>query len=140
MAAVEDEFNYDRLYTYRHRRTDQQRRDEVWGQIAPWLHQAMGSPASVLDPAAGRGEFINAVPAGERWVVDLFEYTDARYNREVKVIIGDVLEVDLPEGYFDGIFISNLLEHFVSQEAVGRFLRRMYTAVAPGGLAGRDGG
>ena len=126
-------FDYDRLYSFRHRHTDQARRQRVWDVIAPYLHERMGSPASVLDPAAGRGEFITAVPAQERWVVDVVDYADARYGDSVKVVIGDILTVDLPDDYFEGVFASNLLEHFVSQEQVGLFLRRMYDAVAPGG-------
>ena len=56
--------NYERLYSFRFRDVDQGSRQEVWNQIAPHVHGLMGAPQKVLDPAAGRGEFIGAVPAG----------------------------------------------------------------------------
>jgi hypothetical protein len=59
--------NHRRLYEYRSRDVDQRRRDDVWAALAPMLHDALGRPERVLDPAAGRCEFINAVPATERW-------------------------------------------------------------------------
>jgi hypothetical protein len=104
----------------------------VWDEISPFVYGLMGSPAKVLDPAAGRCEFINAIPATERWMVDAVEFPEARLDPNVKVVIGDAREVDLPDEYFDGIFISNLLEHFPSQEEVGTFLGRMSAASQPG--------
>jgi len=130
---VGDGFDFDRLYEFRHRGVDQVARQAVWRPISAHVYQAMGRPRRVLDPAAGRGEFINAVPADERWVVEAVEYDDARYDHEVKVVIGDALDVELPAGHFDGVFVSNLLEHFERQTDVARFLRRMRTALAPGG-------
>jgi len=129
----ESDLDFDRLYAYRHRGVDQAKRQEVWDEIAPFLHGVMGRPERVLDPAAGRGEFIRAVPAPERWVIDAVDYSDARYPSDVKVLIGDALTVELPDAYFDGILVSNLLEHFASQSEVGRFLSRMLVASAPGG-------
>lgn len=134
MDLVPTSFNYDRLYTYRHRGVDQARRQQVWNEIAVYLHRRMGEPQVVLDPAAGRGEFINAIHAAERWVVDYVAYDDARYRGEVEVRIGDVLEVQLPEAHFDAVFASNLLEHFSSQEDIARFLERMRRVVRPGGV------
>jgi hypothetical protein len=46
-------------------------RQAVWREIARYAHGRMGAPQRVLDPAAGRGEFISAVPAAERWGVDM---------------------------------------------------------------------
>ncbi|MEA3076272.1 MAG: hypothetical protein QOF60_1180 [Actinomycetota bacterium] len=132
--ADTDGIDYDRLYAFRHRGVDQSSRQRVWDEIARYLYRAMGEPKRVLDPAAGRGEFINAVPAEERWVVDAVAYADARLDPAVKVLIGDVLEVDLPAGHFDAVFASNLLEHFERQEDIARFLRRMRECLAPGGV------
>ena len=87
----------------------------------------------MLDPAAGRGEFVNAIPATERWVIDTVEHEQASLDDGVKVLIGDARTMPLPDGYFDGVFISNLLEHFASQEAIGAFLVRLRHAMAGGG-------
>ena len=39
----------------------------------------------------------------------------------------------MPENYFDGVFISNFLEHLSSQEEVASLLERMYACLKPGG-------
>jgi SAM-dependent methyltransferase len=131
--AGQDDFDYERLYAFRHSGTDQATRQQVWREIAMYLYTALGRPARVLDPAAGRGEFINAVPARERWVVDLVDYDDARYDPDVNVVVDDILTASLPDAYFDGVLASNLLEHFERQRDAARFLGRMRQAIAPGG-------
>ena len=125
--------NYQRLYEYRFRDVDQSARTAVWHEIAPFIHSLMGHPQKVLDPAAGRGEFINAVPAQERWAIDQVAYDEGTYRSNVRSIVSDIFEADLPEAHFDGVFVSNFLEHLLTQEAVATFLGRMHAAVSPGG-------
>ena len=55
--------DYSRLYEYRFKDVDQRSRQLVWNEIAQFLWNRMGRPQRVLDPAGGRGEFVNAVPA-----------------------------------------------------------------------------
>ena len=92
----------------------------------------MGAPQRILDPAAGRGEFITAVPAAERWGVDLVSQGDLE-AAGVKMIIADIMDAELPEGYFDGVFLSNFLEHLPDQNAVAAVLGKLHAAMAPGG-------
>jgi SAM-dependent methyltransferase len=125
--------NYQRLYEYRFREVDQSLRAAVWREIAPFIHERMGSPQVVLDPAAGRGEFINAVSAGERWAVDQVAYAEGTYDPAIRTVVSDIFDVELPSEHFDGVFVSNFLEHLHSQDAVATFLARMYEATAPGG-------
>jgi ubiquinone/menaquinone biosynthesis C-methylase UbiE len=125
--------NYERLYRFRFRGVDQRARQAAWDEIAPFVHNEMGSPRRVLDPAAGRREFISAITADERWVVDAVDYEDAALDTDVKVIIGNALEVELPADHFDGVFVSNLLEHFSTQNEIADFLGRMRAVMAPGG-------
>jgi SAM-dependent methyltransferase len=124
--------NYERLYEYRFRDVDQASRQAVWKEIAHYLYGRMGEPRCVLDPAAGRGEFITAVPAAERWGVDLVRQGDLE-SAEVKVIIADIMDADLPEDYFDGVFVSNFLEHLPDQNAVAAVLGKLISAMRPGG-------
>jgi SAM-dependent methyltransferase len=124
--------NYQRLYAYRFRDVDQASREAVWREIARYVHARMGAPAVVLDPAAGRGEFISAVPAAERWSVDLVSQGDLE-GSGVKVIIADIMDAELPAGHFDGIFVSNFLEHLPDQNAVAALLARLNDAMRPGG-------
>ena len=124
--------NYERLYAYRFRDVDQASRQKVWNEIARYIHRRLGEPRSVLDPAAGRGEFITAVPADDRWGVDLVRQGDLE-SAGVKMIIGDIMDVELPREHFDGVFLSNFLEHLPDQDSVGTVLAKLREAMQPGG-------
>jgi SAM-dependent methyltransferase len=124
--------NFERLYEYRFRDVDQAGREKVWREIARYVHGRMGAPKRVLDPAAGRGEFIMAVPAAERWGVDLVSHGHAE-DAGVKMIIADIMDAELPDDYFDGVFLSNFLEHLADQNAVANVLARLSRAMQPGG-------
>jgi 2-polyprenyl-3-methyl-5-hydroxy-6-metoxy-1,4-benzoquinol methylase len=125
--------NYERLYAYRFRDIDQAARLKVWEEIAPHVHGLMGSPDTVLDPAAGRGEFICSIPAAERWAVDEVSYPEAEQASGVTVVTSSIMDAELPGEHFDGVFASNFLEHLPDQEAISRFLERMREAMMPGG-------
>ena len=125
--------NYQRLYEYRFRDIPQDARTDVWKVISGHVHEAMGEPACVLDPAAGRGEFINQVPAKERWAVDQVAYEEGTYDSAVKLVVSDIFEADLPSSHFDGVWVSNTLEHLLTQEAVATFLERMHASMRDGG-------
>jgi len=125
--------NFERLYEYRFRDIDQDGRLAVWREIAPHVHGLMGGPQTVLDPAAGRGEFIGSVPAKETWAVDAVAYDEAVYKPDTKVVTASILEAELPPNHFDGVFVSNFLEHLYDQEQIATFLEKMREAMAPGG-------
>lgn len=125
--------NYERLYSFRFRRVDQRGRTQVWGEIANHLHGALGRPERVLDPAAGRCEFINAVPARERWAVDRVPFSEGDAAPGTRLIVSDVMDADLPADYFDGALVSNFLEHLPTPDAIHDFLVRMHGWMAPGG-------
>jgi SAM-dependent methyltransferase len=124
--------DYERLYAYRFRDVDQASREAVWREIAHYVHMRMGEPGTILDPAAGRGEFISAVPAAERWGVDRVSQANLE-NAGVKMIIADIMDAGLPSDYFDGVFISNFLEHLPDQNAVAAVLGKLRDAMRPGG-------
>ena len=125
--------NYERLYSYRFRDIDQRSRESVWAEIAPHVHGLMGSPQTVLDPAAGRGEFIGSVPAKETWAVDEVSYPEASHKPDTRVITAPIMDADLPLEHFDGVFVSNFLEHLRDQEAIASFLERMRDTMVSGG-------
>lgn len=125
--------DYHRLYEYRFRHVRQSRRDLVWGAIAPAVYEWLGRPERVLDPAAGRCEFLNAVPARERWGVDAVEHEEATPGAGIRMLVSEVMLADLPISYFDGIFVSNFLEHLGSPDDVHLFLRKMCRCLRPGG-------
>jgi len=125
--------NLQRLYAYRFRGVDQQAKSDVWVEIAQHVHRLLDEPVCVLDPAAGRGEFINAVPAAERWAVDKFAYAEGTYAPGVKAVVSDIFESDLPPEHFDGVFVSNFLEHLSSQDEVAEFIELLHRCTKPGG-------
>jgi len=132
VAAPAGGINYERMYAYRFRHVNQAGRQAVWREIARYAHDRMGKPQRVLDPAAGRGEFITAVPAAERWGVDLVGH-GVPESAGVKMIISDIMDAGLPRDYFDGVFMSNFLEHLSDQNAVAAVLAKLFDTMEPGG-------
>jgi SAM-dependent methyltransferase len=125
--------DFERLYAYRFRDVRQDQRAAVWREISGFLYRdVLGSPRAVLDPASGRCEFINAVPAAERWCVDAVDHAEWR-DPAVQFTLGDTLEVELPGSHFDGVFVSNFLEHLPDPTTVAVFLAKMRAAMRPGG-------
>jgi Methyltransferase domain len=124
--------DYARLYEYRFRDVEQTGRLAVWREIARYVHARMGAPERMLDPAAGRGEFIRSVPATERWGVDLVKQADLEADN-VKMIISDIMDAELPTDYFDGVWISNFLEHLPDQNAVADLLGKLHASMTVGG-------
>jgi SAM-dependent methyltransferase len=125
--------DYRRLYEFRFRDIDQGARDNVWGAIAADLYERLGRPRRVLDPAAGRGEFIANFPAEERWAVDATDYPERALPADTRLVISDVMDAELPDRHFDLVFVSNFLEHLPSQEAIAAFLEKMHGHIVPGG-------
>ena len=125
--------DYQRLYEYRFRAVDQRARDEVWIPIAAAIDEQLGRPQRVLDPAAGRCEFINSTSAPTRWAVDQTDFAADRIDPGVEHLVGDVMTVDLPHEFFDGVLVSNFLEHLPGPEAIADFLVRMRSVMVDGG-------
>ncbi len=122
--------DYERLYDFRFRDVDQSKRQEVWNEIGTFVYRLLGEPARVLDPSAGRCEFLNAIPADERWSIDQVDNSAFRHPG-IKGLTTDIFGAKLPTEYFDGVFVSNFLEHLGSQEEVATFLERMRQVCAP---------
>ena len=124
----------DRIYAYRFKDVDHTKRNMVWIELGRFLHRTMGRSDRMLDLAAGMCEFIKQVPSKERWAVDMNEaFIRKHASSDVHIVVGDTLKVDLPKDHFDGIFVSNFLEHLHSQEEVGAFLAKMYSHLRKGG-------
>lgn len=126
--------NYERIYEYRFKGIDLNKKNEVWKEICKLISDLTKQPQVVLDPAGGMCEFINNIQAQEKWAIDLNQEFIAKYAEpSVKKVIGDNLTVDLPKDYFDLIFISNFLEHLHSQDEVAGFLEKMFASTKKGG-------
>jgi hypothetical protein len=124
--------DYKRLYEYRFKDLDQGQRQRVWNEIAAHIYARMGRPVRVLDPAAGRCEFINAVPAPERWAVDAVDNSEFR-DPLVRGVASSIFDARLPTGCFDGVFVSNFLEHLASPAEVSDLLAQLKDSMAQEG-------
>lgn len=113
--------DFEALYKFRFRDVDLNARYLVWESISEYIYEIGGKPAVVLDPACGLGEFINSVPAPEKWALDL-GINGSQLNENVKFRQTSFTECDLPKDYFDLIFMSNVLEHLPTQEVINEFL------------------
>jgi len=125
--------DYDRIYAYRFKNLKQDQRQRVWIEITHFIENRLNHPTTILDPAAGRCEFINASSASERWAVEQSSQLHAFATGNVCVVQSDIFQADLPKMYFDGIFVSNFLEHLHSPDHIARFLEKMYDILQPGG-------
>jgi ubiquinone/menaquinone biosynthesis C-methylase UbiE len=130
--------NYDRIYQHRFKGIDKVAKLAVWNEISLWIYEQMGRPKRVLDPAAGEMEFLQSIPAQEKWGVDTQEPTAVQRSviskDGIRYIHGNIFDVDLPLEYFDGIFVSNFLEHLRSPEEIDALFNRLYRNLQKGGL------
>lgn len=119
-----------RVYDYRFQNISPKSRLAVWHEVAPHIYRLMGAPPKVLDPAAGYCEFVNSVPAAEKWAVDRGFPPPNGTSDNLKYFQSDIMTVDLPNNYFDGIFVSNFLEHLPDKETLTGFLVKMHQCLA----------
>jgi SAM-dependent methyltransferase len=125
--------NYQRIYEFRFKGVDPQAKLKVWKEISTFIYQLMGRPTTVLEPAAGAGEFILSIPAQKRWAVDMVPQEWFKNEPSIKCLVSDIFNADLPDNYFEAVYISNFLEHLSSQQQISLFMERIYKAMKPGG-------
>ena len=103
---------YERLYEYRFRGIDQAAREAVWAEIAPFIWERMGRPKRSSTRRRARRVHQRGARPKERWAVDRVAYDAGRGpGPDIELVVADVMEADLPDGHFDGVFVSNFLEH-----------------------------
>ncbi len=113
------------------------RRDENAGILAKIALLRPGLGIRILDVGCGTGCLLKALErAGYRdvWGIEFSEYAAEVARREArgaKVLVGDVLEADLPKASFDVINATEVIEHLRDPLA---FFARVKTLLAPGGV------
>jgi hypothetical protein len=130
-SRASEGIDYEQLYEFRFRHVSQQARTGVWREIAAQVYEWLDRPQRVLDVATGHGEFITAIDASEKWAIDTVDFLGPR--TDVRMIIGDVRQVDLPTSYFGGVFVSNFLEHLDHADEIATLLHRLRDAMTPAG-------
>ena len=127
-----DKLDLAKVYTFRFKWLAQETKVVTWAIITNWIERKLGNPKKVLDPAAGLGEFIVASSASERWACDLLDQRKS-WPSGITTRFGDIYKVDLPEKYFDLIFVSNFLEHLATPDDVYKYLMQLRKSLKPGG-------
>ncbi len=125
--------NFQKLYSYRFQGVDLQKKMAVWQPIAEKIFEAMGKPQVMLDPAGGQLEFIQHIQAEERWVIDMVEYEAIRSHKNIKFIKSNIFDAELPSQYFEGVFVSNFLEHLMTYQDIAALLSKLSAAMKSGG-------
>jgi len=135
MSAPEAEDGaLDRVYGRRFSDDDASNKAEIWGEIVGYLQRFVVPGGAVLDLACDRGDFINNVSGAERWASDIRDMS--RYLPEdVRFVQGNGLSLheQLPNDYFDLVFMSNYLEHLASGDEVVAQLEVARKLLKPGG-------
>ena len=124
----------DALYAHRFSDREAAAKDRLWREIVRHLQRWFPRDGPILDIACDRGDFIRHVRARERWATDMRDVS-AGLPPDVRFVQADgraLLDV-LPPAAFDGIFMSNYLEHLPSSEAVIEQLRVCAGLLRPGG-------
>jgi len=89
---------------------------------------------TVLDLAAGYGEFINNIRAKRKIAVDLNGDVRKHVNTDVEVLVSDCRKMEnIEEDKIDKIFISNFLEHLNNTDEVIQVLRECARILKSGG-------
>ena len=122
-----------KVYQFRFAGLRQDKKDATWAIVTRWIESRLDNPKSVLDPAAGRGEFIIESRALERWACDLSDQRDS-WPTGVTTRFGNICDIDLPEDYFDLIFVSNFLEHLATPGEIYQYLVQLRKSLKPGGM------
>lgn len=134
------ELDLERIYHYRFDGISPATKAAVWRRIASWvLRDAVRCRhgqfvRSILDPACGDGEFLNAC-AGRGLVLsgcDLLARSP-QLSAEVQFQQGAFQQAIFEQDH-DLIWISNLLDHLPSPEAVQDFLAGCKSALSPHGV------
>jgi 2-polyprenyl-3-methyl-5-hydroxy-6-metoxy-1,4-benzoquinol methylase len=111
-----------RLYANRFKPDERVAKERLWKVlIEAFLQRRVPPDAVIVDVGGGYGEFATHVSARRRILVDLNPDAADAAAAGVEVLRADVTQLDrLTElaGTVDVVFISNLLEHLASTEAV----------------------
>jgi len=109
-------------------------RSRVWKAITRHLQRRyIPDAAAVLELGAGYCPFINQIGAREKYAVDRNAIVQEHAAPDVRTFVQSCTDLsNLPQGHFDAVFASNLLEHLTLAEA-GATLDQVTAVLKPGG-------
>jgi len=110
-------------------------RNRVWQVLtASFFSRWIPSESAVLDLGCGYGEFINNIPARQKFAMDLNPDAPKHLAQGVRFIEQDCsLTWPLPDNALDVVFTSNFFEHLPNKECLKLTLRQALRCLKPGG-------
>jgi SAM-dependent methyltransferase len=123
------------LYERRFSAEDRRAKDALWRVLCENFFQRwVPADARVVDIGAGLCEFVNHIRAREKWAVDMDPNLRLRAAQGVHVRCGPAHDLAwLDSASVDVVFASNVFEHFLSKDDLGRALREIHRVLRPGG-------
>jgi SAM-dependent methyltransferase len=108
-------------------------RKVVWKHICDYLSRWIGRDADVLELGAGWCDFSNSVTARSVTAMDIDATVARSAGPGVRPVVGDCTDLTrFPDGDFDVVLASNLLEH-LERADVERLLGESMRVLRPGG-------
>lgn len=127
--------NLKNIYLHRFNEAEEIQRVRLWQILCDLYFQKLVSKNDFLiDVAAGRCEFINAIKCKRRVAVDLNPDTRKYADKTVEVLNIDALKFgDKIRGKANTVFMSNFLEHLNSKSDVVTLFDQVNKALVKGG-------
>jgi len=124
----------DDVYGLRFDEQEAAAKHRIWREIVAFLSRWIDPRAPVLDIGCDRGHFIRWAQGSERWASDVRDVA-AALPEDVRFVQGSGLDLamQVPNGSFGTIFMSNYLEHLQSPDAVVEQLHVARQLLRPGG-------
>lgn len=89
---------------------------------------------TILDLGCGWGEFINQIPAGRKYGMDLNPDSPAKLAPDVTFLHQDCSEEwKIPDASLDVVFTSNFFEHLPGKESLRKTLEQAFRCLRPNG-------
>ena len=108
-------------------------RAKVWQHLTAYLSRWIAPDARVLELGAGWCDFANQVAAAEVVALDADATVESAARPGVTAVVGDCTDLSqFPDGRFDVVFASNLVEH-LDRDAVDRLVDESHRVLAAGG-------
>jgi SAM-dependent methyltransferase len=106
----------------------------AWVEIGRFLQRWVDPDKPILDVGCDAGYFIRNIAGSERWATDIRDVS-SQLPADVRFVQANGLELDqrVPTDHFGTVFMSNYLEHLMSQAEVIEQLRVVERLLAPGG-------
>jgi SAM-dependent methyltransferase len=127
--------NLEELYRIRFSEKERRVRERVWRVLCEdFFQQFVRETDTVVDIAAGFGEFLRYIRAGRKIAVDINPSVQGALPRDVEFICTSAQSMaEIGDGTVDVCFVSNFFEHLPNKTAMDEVLRESYRILKPGG-------